>query len=107
MQTVLHDIKFALRVFRKSPLFTAVILTLALGIGANTAIFSIVPPPFRHVARCASIPSWRLGKIRFMGVQSKVRRRSPRYRVVDVFTEHPLEGNPRQPSGVSWLPQTC
>jgi hypothetical protein len=32
-----------------------------------------------------------------MGPQSKVRRRSPHYRVVDVFTEHPLEGNPRQP----------
>jgi len=36
-----------------------------------------------------------------MGAQSKVRRCSPHYRVVDVFTEHPLEGNPRQPSGVS------
>src|SRR5437763_12099046 len=45
IEATLKDVRYALRMFAKKPAFTAVaIIVLALGIGANTAMFTIVDP---------------------------------------------------------------
>ena len=60
--TVLQDIRYALRGFRRNPVFTVtVIATLGLGIGATTAVFSVVDRilfrslPYDHADRLVSV----------------------------------------------------
>jgi len=77
MGTLLNDLHFGVRGLRRNPGFAAVaILTLALGIGANTALFSVVngvllsPVPYPHPEQLLTLqeskPNFETGAIPYL-----------------------------------------
>ncbi|MGH7669371.1 MAG: ABC transporter permease, partial [Gemmatimonadaceae bacterium] len=68
VETMMLDVRYALRRLRKSPAFTiTAVATLALGVGASTAVFSVVSPilleslPFPHPGRLVTLDDWSAG----------------------------------------------
>src|SRR6202042_2679883 len=62
METLVQDVRYAIRGFRRNPIFTlTLVATLMLGIGATTAVFSVVDRilfrslPYAHADRLVSI----------------------------------------------------
>ena len=93
MTNLLKDIRYAARLLRKNPGFAAIaIITLALGIGANTAIFSVVnavllkPLPYAAPERLLGfVGNQSLPDIRDIGEQSQNLEK------VGVFADWPLD----------------
>ncbi len=94
MPTLLHDVRYAVRALLRQPVFALVaVLTLALGIGANTAIFSLIhtvllqPLPFPHADRLVDVSAATVGK----GNDDDAPLSLPRYEFVrdqqDVFED--------------------
>lgn len=103
MGTLLQDIKYAARMLRKNLGFTSVaILTLALGIGANTAIFSVVnsvllrPLPFREPDRLVRVysefPTMDLRKFWFSAPEFlEIQQESKSWESIGAWSKYPVE----------------
>ncbi len=98
---MLQDIRFGVRSLRRSPAFTvAAILTLALGIGANTAIFSLIdeillrPFPLPRPAQLAQVYSFNLKTSSFVTGSypdyEDFRRQSHSFRQLAAYVRIPM-----------------
>ena len=91
MGNLIQDIRYAIRMLAKNPGFTIIaVLTLALGIGANTAIFSVVngvmpnplpyPQPTRLVSMYRKVFGFEHGSVPYLSFQDWQNRTAPQRR---------------------------
>jgi putative ABC transport system permease protein len=84
METIAHDLAFGVRSLARRPAFTAIVVaTIALGVGANAAIFSVVngillrPLPYPHAERLVSFgheaPTWLTSEPNFVDYRRDMR----------------------------------
>jgi predicted permease len=114
METCWQDLRFAARMLRKSPGFTAVaVITLALGIGANTAIFSVVqgvllaPLPYHEPDRLVMVllNNFRLKSPTYLSYRDFLDWESgaPPFEKMSAFARHSFDlsnpGNPQHLEG--------
>ncbi len=106
MGDVAQDLRIALRGFRRAPAFaTVAVLTLALGIGANTAIFSVVdavllrPLPYRQPGELVSMTGSTQAEVVRIGELSRSYRSIGSHRIESVSLSG--DGDPERIDGAS------
>ena len=109
MEELIRDVRFAARTLWKSPGFTLVaVATLALGIGANTAIFSVInavllrPLPYPQAERLVFLTEWseQVPEMSFSVANLKdVRDQNARFRVAGGLQRRELHPERRRGRG--------